>query len=162
MGKQWSAVSIDFDTLGLLRDLSLEDKESQSAIVTRLIQEEVDRRGGIQVFEPREEILILKQLYNELNDLDHKSFVALARQQKQLMELTFGLGLVLDYMETYLKDPGLKMDIAKQTKEKTEKDWPETARMFGYNVLPVEEGGLGEYPEEDYEDDSTCFQNIDG
>jgi len=101
----------------------------------------VDRRGGIEPYKPKVEIDHLKALYENLTVVDNSSFVAMARQQKNILELTCLLQAVLAELDARFKD-GTADRLWEGARFAAEAQWPEVAHGFGYDALPVSEGGL--------------------
>ncbi len=90
-------------------------------------------------FDPRKEIAILAALCERLEEAHHNSFVAMARQQKNMLGLSVQLAMTLKVIDQM--EPGIAGNIVEQATNETERLWPEIAERLGFDILPKTEGG---------------------
>lgn len=110
-----TAVRIDYPTLDLLRSLSAELRESQTAIVTRLAQDEAKRLQGIVKWDAKREVKTLEESLGELK----VTLLELSQRLDILMENSIGaIAIARQTLEELDKiNPGMMdrvLSIAKQ------------------------------------------------
>ena len=97
--RKYTAVAVEHPVLHLIRELSSVTGETHSGLVARLINEELDRRGGMVVFNPKESYEnLLKDIDGRLSTMERKSFEAINNINYNIAGLAAGLRMIMEKM----------------------------------------------------------------